>query len=116
MASRYETVVDAPGRPEGHDGGMNAPEDVYTHGHADSVLRSHRWRTAENSAGYLLPRLHEDARILDVGCGPGTITVDLARIATAGSVVGLDRSEDVIAEARATARAGGGDQRRVRRG
>ena len=86
---------------------MNAPEDVYTHGHADSVLRSHRWRTAENSAGYLLPRLHEDARILDVGCGPGTITVDLARIATAGSVVGLDRSEDVIAEARATAQQAG---------
>ena len=30
------------------------PDDVYTHGHAESVLRSHRWRTAENSAG--LPR------------------------------------------------------------
>ena len=87
--------------------GMSAPRDVYTHGHAESVLRSHRWRTAENSAGYLLPRLHEDARILDVGCGPGTITVDLARIATAGSVVGLDRSEDVIGEARATARQAG---------
>ena len=95
---------------------MNAPEDVYTHGHADSVLRSHRWRTAENSAGYLLPRLREDAQILDVGCGPGTITVDLARIAASGSVVGLDRSEDVIGEARATARRAGVTQRRVRRG
>ncbi|HZA75320.1 MAG TPA: hypothetical protein VE623_02905 [Acidimicrobiales bacterium] len=31
--------------------------DVYTHGHDDSVLRSHRWRTAENSAAYLLSRL-----------------------------------------------------------
>ena len=86
---------------------MNAPEDVYTHGHADSVLRSHRWRTAENSAGYLLPRLHEDAHLLDVGCGPGTITVDLARIAASGSVLGLDRSEDVIREARTTARQAG---------
>ena len=27
----------------------------YTHGHAESVLRSHRARTAENSAAYLLP-------------------------------------------------------------
>jgi SAM-dependent methyltransferase len=87
--------------------GMSAPKDVYTHGHADSVLRSHRWRTAENSAGYLLPRLREDARILDVGCGPGTITVDLARRVPSGSVVGLDRSEDVIAEARVTAREAG---------
>ena len=30
---------------------------VYTHGHHESVLRSHRWRTAENSAAYLLPHL-----------------------------------------------------------
>ncbi|RYP82757.1 methyltransferase domain-containing protein [Nocardioides guangzhouensis] len=86
---------------------MNPPDDVYTHGHAESVLRSHRWRTAENSAAYLLPRLHEDARVLDVGCGPGTITVDLARIVAAGSVVGIDRSEEVVDEARATARRAG---------
>lgn len=86
---------------------MNPPEDVYTHGHAESVLRSHRWRTAENSAGYLMPRLREDARILDVGCGPGTITLDLARLATAGTVIGVDRSEAVIGEADAAARQAG---------
>lgn len=51
---------------------------VYTHGHHESVLRSHRWRTAENSAGYLLPHLNEGMTLLDVGCGPGTITADLA--------------------------------------
>jgi SAM-dependent methyltransferase len=86
---------------------MSPPEDVYTHGHTDAVLRSHRWRTAENSAGHLLPRLREDARILDVGCGPGTITADLARRVPAGSVVGLDRSPEVIEEAGATARRAG---------
>lgn len=86
---------------------MNAHEDVYTHGHVESVLRSHRWRTAENSAGYLLPRIHEKSRILDAGCGPGTITLDLARLASAGSVVGLDRSEAVIREARVAAEQAG---------
>lgn len=55
---------------------MSAPR--YTHGHHESVLRGHRWRTAENSAAYLLPWLRPDQRLLDVGCGPGTITVDLA--------------------------------------
>jgi 16S rRNA A1518/A1519 N6-dimethyltransferase RsmA/KsgA/DIM1 with predicted DNA glycosylase/AP lyase activity len=50
----------------------------YTHGHAESVLRSHRSRTAENSAAYLLPYLRPDHRLLDVGAGPGTITADLA--------------------------------------
>lgn len=79
------------------------PDDVYTHGHADSVLRSHRWRTAANSAAYLLDHLPVDAHVLDVGCGPGTITVDLARLARHGTVVGLDRSIAVISEAAAHA-------------
>ncbi|MFE0156808.1 class I SAM-dependent methyltransferase [Nonomuraea sp. NPDC059007] len=51
---------------------------MYTHGHHESVLRSHRWRTAENSAGYLLPHLKPHMSLLDVGAGPGTITAGLA--------------------------------------
>ena len=51
---------------------------TYTHGHHESVLRSHRWRTAENSAAHLLPQLRDDQHLLDVGAGPGTITLDLA--------------------------------------
>ena len=78
-------------------------DDHYLLGHADSVLRSHRWRTAANSAAYLLPYLGEQARILDVGCGPGTITLDFARLAGSGFVVGLDRSEAVVSEAAAAA-------------
>ena len=77
--------------------------DPYTHGHHDSVLRSHRWRTAENSAGYLLPLLRAGMSLLDVGCGPGTITVDLAGLVAPGNVVGLDASADVIAAARSDA-------------
>jgi SAM-dependent methyltransferase len=74
--------------------------DTYTHGHHESVLRSHRWRTAENSAGYLLAHLRPGQRLLDVGCGPGTITADLARRVAPGDVVGIDASTDVIAQAR----------------
>lgn len=51
---------------------------TYTHGHHESVLRSHRTRTAENSAAYLLPHLRETDSLLDIGAGPGTITADLA--------------------------------------
>jgi ubiquinone/menaquinone biosynthesis C-methylase UbiE len=72
---------------------------VYTHGHTESVLRSHTWRTAANSAAYLLPYLQPDMSILDVGCGPGTITVDLASYVPKGAVTGLDSSADVIAKA-----------------
>lgn len=52
---------------------------VYTHGHDESVLRSHRWRDAENSAAYLLPHLSPGLELLDIGAGPGTITADLGR-------------------------------------
>ena len=79
---------------------MPSTPDVYLHGHHDSVLRSHRWRTAENSAGYLLARLPPAARVLDVGCGPGTITADLATRVPQGQVVGIDRAGDVLAVAR----------------
>jgi SAM-dependent methyltransferase len=74
--------------------------ETYLHGHHDSVLRSHRWRTAENSASYLLAYLPEDAQVLDVGCGPGTITVDLAARVRDGQVTGIDAAPDVLAEAR----------------
>jgi len=78
-------------------------EDVYTHGHQESVLRSHRWRTATNSAAYLLPRLRAGQRLLDVGCGPATLTVDLARAVAPGEVLGIDTAESVILEASAHA-------------
>lgn len=84
-----------------------ATTDVYTHGHHESVLRSHTWRTAENSAAYLLPRLKPGLDLLDVGCGPGTITTDLARRVAPGRVVGIDRSSDVVAEARRHAESAG---------
>jgi ubiquinone/menaquinone biosynthesis C-methylase UbiE len=72
---------------------------TYTHGHHESVLRSHTWRTAENSAAYLLPHLSSGQALLDIGCGPGTITVDLARRVAPGQVVGFDASADVVAQA-----------------
>ncbi len=47
------------------------PRDAYTHGHHASVLRVHAWRTAENSAAYLLPHLRAGLDVLDLGSGPG---------------------------------------------
>ncbi len=73
---------------------------TYTHGHHESVLRSHTWRTAENSSAYLLPHLRAGQSLLDVGCGPGTITSDLALLVAPGETVGLDAAADVVARAR----------------
>ncbi|MFJ9339839.1 class I SAM-dependent methyltransferase [Streptomyces sp. NPDC101733] len=78
---------------------------VYTHGHHESVLRSHRWRTAANSAAYLIGELRPGMRLLDVGCGPGTITADLAElVAPGGRVTAVDAAADVLAQASAHVR------------
>ena len=79
--------------------------DTYTHGHAESVLRSHTWRTVENSAAYLLPHLRPGLDLLDVGCGPGTITIDLAERLAPGRVVGIDASAEIVDAARTAAAA-----------
>jgi len=89
-----------------------ADREIYTHGHHESVLRSHRWRTAANSAAYLVNHLRPGMSLLDVGCGPGTITADLAGLVGPGKVVGVDREESVVAAA-ANDHAGSGVDFRV---
>lgn len=85
----------------------SVPPATYINGHQEPVLRSHKWRTAENSAGYLLPHMRPDMRILDVGCGPGTITIDFAKRVPQGHVIGVDNSEEVLVQAREAAAAQG---------
>ncbi|KAG5984975.1 hypothetical protein E4U55_002382 [Claviceps digitariae] len=83
--------------------GNKTESATYTHGHHASVLRSHTWRTAVNSAGYLLPYIQSHMTILDIGCGPGTITVDLCAYVPEGRVIGLERGATVLDQARAYA-------------
>lgn len=81
----------------------------YTHGQHPSVTDSYRWRNAENSAAYLLGEVAPGQSLLDVGCGPGTITADLAARVAPGQVTALDSSAEAIGLARATAARAGAD-------
>lgn len=80
---------------------------TYTHGHHESVLRSHRWRTAENSAAYLLPHLRSTDRLLDVGAGPGTITADLAGLVARVTATEVGEAELDLARRTAADRGAG---------
>lgn len=76
----------------------------------ESVTRGHEMRTAQNSCQFMLPLLREKAeknprlKLLDVGCGPGSITVSLAQLMPQGQVTALDLSEAVLEKAKGRAK------------
>ncbi|KAF7724044.1 hypothetical protein EC973_001420 [Apophysomyces ossiformis] len=61
------------------------------------------WRTVLNSAAYLRPHIKPEMSILDVGCGPGSISVDMAKLVAKGHVVGIEYTPEPLKEARAFA-------------
>ncbi|KAI0874025.1 methyltransferase type 11 [Hypoxylon argillaceum] len=65
-----------------------------------AMIASYSRRTASVNSAYMLPLLKPGMRILDVGCGPGTITLGLAAHVPDGDVVGLDASSSAIETAR----------------
>ncbi|OQV05114.1 Methyltransferase domain-containing protein, partial [Cladophialophora immunda] len=75
----------------------------YTQGHSNYTVATHLTRTAESDAAFLLPHIKTTDHILDVGCGPGTITTGLAKYASEGATVGVDMSSEVLAKAKAVA-------------
>lgn len=77
----------------------------YTHGHRGAAVDSHARRSAVDSAAFLLPHLERGQALLDLGCGPGSITIDLA--ARVASVTGVDSAPEAVARARRDAAARG---------
>jgi ubiquinone/menaquinone biosynthesis C-methylase UbiE len=60
-------------------------------------------RTAFREGGFFLPHLRPGMSVLDVGCGPGSITVGLAEVVAPGEVVGVDLQPSQVEQARARA-------------
>lgn len=78
---------------------MSEKQDYYVRGYDPYVSKTHLWRTAKNCLEYMLHLLKTDYKVLDVGCGPGTITCDLANSVPNGRVIGLDTIDEVLQEA-----------------
>jgi SAM-dependent methyltransferase len=60
-------------------------------------------RTGE-AAAFLAPQLRPGMRLIDCGCGPGSITLDLAQAVAQGETIGIDLREDSLRYGRALAR------------
>ncbi len=75
-------------------------QETYTHGHHESVVLQHAMRTADEAAAFLRSHVRPGMRLLDMGCGPGSITIGLADWVAPGEVVGIDLDEATVARAR----------------
>ena len=60
-------------------------------------------RTGEVAA-FLAPHLRAGMRLIDCGCGPGSITVDLAQAVAPGEAIGIDLRGDALTPGRTLAR------------
>lgn len=87
---------------------MAEKKAAYTTDHSQGVMQTHSWRSVENSAEYLIPFLRPDMTILDIGCGPGSITIGLAKLVPQGRVIGIDYVDDPLQQARESAAAAEG--------
>jgi SAM-dependent methyltransferase len=77
----------------------------YTMGYSEEFLQLLDRRNAGNSCAHLLPLLEPGMKLLDLGSGPGTITMGLAEAVNPGEVHGIDMEESQIAMAQAAAEA-----------
>lgn len=74
----------------------------YKMGYSQATTASHASRTIHTDAAFVIPHIKPHHKVLDVGCGPGTITVgfaDLVRPSAGGCVVGIDAGAAVISSA-----------------
>ena len=82
-------------------------EHAYTMGYGEEFLQVLRRRNADTHAADLLPRLRSGMRVLDFGCGQGTISVGLAKAVEPGELYGIDVEAPQVEAAAAAAKAGG---------
>ena len=58
-------------------------------------------RTLTKEGAFFRPHLHPGMRVLDVGCGPGSMTLGLAEAVAPGEAVGVDFQPSQVAQAQA---------------
>jgi len=78
--------------------GAKQKEDrIYPLGYSPAAVGIMESRSAEVNAGFFLEHLSPGMDVLDIGCGPGSITVGLAAVVSPGEVVGIDIEPSQIA-------------------
>ena len=83
---------------------MRTPEDkAYAFGYTTAATEMMAARSAKANAAFFLKHVRSGMRVLDCGCGPGSITLGLAEAAAPGEVFGIDLESSQVALARTEA-------------
>lgn len=83
---------------------MTEPKELYTPGYSEEAVKFMMRRTAATHAAFFTRLLRPGMRLLDCGCGPGTITLDLAKLVSPGEAIGIDVEPSQIHSAQALAK------------
>lgn len=73
----------------------NTQSEQYTFAGDSMLVRRLAKRRADKEGSFFLPFLQAGMRLLDCGCGPGSITLGLAEAVAPGEVIGLDQDIEV---------------------
>lgn len=85
--------------------GSPPPLEIYSQQSNPAFEKALTARSAARAAAFMLPHLRAGMRVLDLGCGPGSITVGLADLVAPGEVIGIDAQHSLIEQARSRAAA-----------
>jgi ubiquinone/menaquinone biosynthesis C-methylase UbiE len=77
-----------------------ASNDDRAHGVTPGLRQDYETRTVSRQGAFVLPYLRPGMNLLDVGCGPGTITLGLAEAVHPGRVIGIDHDAAHVKAAR----------------
>ena len=76
----------------------------YALGYGEDIVQKINQRSVGREGSFVLPSLRQGMSLLDAGCGPGSITLGLARLLAPGAVTGIDIDAGQVAQAQGSAR------------
>src|SRR4051812_46649460 len=94
------TPNEGPGDARAARDGQDHPTTMTPREFASAPAAAHfARRTALKDVAFFVPYLQSGMRLLDCGCGPGTISVGLGEMVAPGELVGIDTSDRLLAAA-----------------
>lgn len=82
---------------------MTTGDQRYTPGYSSSSIGFMAARSLETHGAFFRPYLEPGTDVLDLGCGPGSVTLGIAAAVAPGAAVGVDQGGDQLGPARAEA-------------